>query len=93
MYNCDLVLHGNRSSRREREQLDSIVYEIPNHDIILITGDMDAKVGSGDSKKMISVGQYGIGTANDNEERLRTCSEIHNLITGDTWFSHKDLYR
>lgn len=50
-----------------------------------------AKVGNTCAKQMDSVGPHGVGTANYNGERLRTCCEMHKVINSGNWLPHKDM--
>ena len=42
------------------EKLQAVVEKTPRHDLLVITGDLNAKV----------MGKHGVGTRNDNGEKL-----------------------
>ena len=48
------------------EQLQSVVSQVPQHDMLLIIGDLNSKVGSDNTSNEI----HGCGIANENGERL-----------------------
>ncbi|XP_055387796.1 craniofacial development protein 2-like [Condylostylus longicornis] len=71
------------------EQLTSVLSSVPKSDILLLTGDFNAKVGS--VKTWPTIGLRGTGTRNNNGERLRDIAEQHGLVIGGTIFPHKEI--
>ena len=66
------------------EQLQYEVSRVPQHDLLLIMGDINAKVGLDNSNCEAAMGKHGSGSINDNGERLVDfCLDIHKL----TWKS------
>jgi hypothetical protein len=59
---------------------------IPAHDMVRILGDLDTKVGSENTGREHVMGKHGIGTINDNGEKLVEFCEENNLLIGDTLF-------
>ena len=59
----------------------------PN-DLLLITGDMNAKVGSSNHNRERVMGKHGTGIMNINGERLIDFCEMNNLVITGTVFPH-----
>ncbi|PVD24386.1 hypothetical protein C0Q70_14868 [Pomacea canaliculata] len=66
---------------------------VPIHDMLFIIGDLNAKVGSDNTCREHVMGKHGIGTINDNGERLADFCEENNLLIGATLFQHKDIHK
>jgi len=58
----------------------------PKHDMLVIVGDFNAKVGSRHPAEDFTVGSYGLGNRNDAEQRLvHFCTES-DLVIANTMF-------
>ena len=66
------------------EELNTLLKMCKNHEITLIVGDMNAKVGEGPTGSV--AGRYGLGEQNERGERLIQFCEEHNFIITNTWF-------
>ena len=75
------------------EQLQCEVSKIPQHDMLLITGDLNAKVGNNNSGREDTMRQHGCGTINDNGERLVEFCHSNRCIIGGTIFPHRDIHK
>ena len=75
------------------EQLQYEVSRVPQHDMLLITGDINAKVGSDNSNCEAAMGKHGCGSINDNGERLVDFCLNNNCIIGGTIFPHKNIHK
>ena len=75
------------------EQLQMVVSKVPRHDMLLIMGDLNAKVGADNTEFEKSMGKHGCGTRNDNEERLIDFCLNNNQVIGGTLFPHKDIHK
>ena len=75
------------------EQLQMAVSMLPQHDMLLLTGDMNAKVGTDNSNYERVMGRHGCGVRNDNGERLADFCMSNNLVIGGTIFPHKDIHK
>ncbi len=51
------------------EQLQQIVHGIPRHDIIVLAGDFNAKVGRESDTWRGTIGKFGWGDMNDSGEK------------------------
>ena len=68
------------------EQLQKAVAKVPAHDMLLVIGDMNAKVGNDNTSYERAMGKEGCGEMNENGERLvdfcmksQLCHRWHNL--------------
>ena len=75
------------------DQLQTAVESVHAHDMLLILGDLNAKVGSDNTGREHVTGKHGIGTINDNGERLADFCEENNLLIGGTLFQHKHIHK
>lgn len=75
------------------EQLQYEVSRVPQHDLLLIMGDINAKVGSDNSNCEAAMGKHGCGNINDNGERLVDFCLNNNCIIGGTTFPHKNIHK
>ena len=58
-------------------------------DIIILTGDWNAKIGSNNTDWKSVMGKYGYGDRNERGERLLEFATVHNLYICNTRFQHK----
>ena len=75
------------------DQLQTAVESVHAHDVLFILGDLNAKVGSDNTGREHVMGKHGIGTINDNGERLADFCEENNLLIGGTLFQHKHIHK
>ena len=67
--------------------------KVNKHDVLLITGDMNANVGSSYHNRERVMGKHGTGIMNSNRERLIDFCEMNNLIITETIFPHTDNHK
>ncbi|CAF5116865.1 unnamed protein product, partial [Rotaria magnacalcarata] len=58
-------------------------------DILVITGDWNAKVGNDNRGWESAMGKYGYGSRNERGERLLEFATLHNLVISNTLFQQK----
>ena len=59
------------------EQLQREVEATPRHDVLIVMGDLNAKIGQDNEGWEKVVGQHGLGRMNENGNRLATfCDSI-----------------
>lgn len=75
------------------DQLNATVSVVPQHDMLLIIGDFNAKVGRDNNNGERVMGKYGCGTMSENDERIANLCEEHNLVVGGTIFPHKQIHK
>ena len=76
------------------EQLQKIVDATPRHDMLLILGHWNAKVGQQQVGEEGIVGKYGLqGERNGNGERFVAFCALNNLAILSTMVPHKDIHR
>jgi hypothetical protein len=63
--------------------------KIHKKDVVIITGDWNAKVGSDNIDWKFVMGQYGYGSRNERGERLLEFATAHNLYICNTRFQQK----
>ena len=64
------------------DELQASVDETPSHDVLLIMGGLNAKVGVDKARQ-----------GKDNENRLTTFCQENRLVIGGTIFEHKNIHR
>ena len=74
-------------------QLWDTVSSCNKNDMIVVMGDLNAKVGNNNTNREELMGKFGVGIMNASGERLRDfCSANGFIITG-TIFPHKDIHK
>ena len=68
------------------EQLQTVVDSVHKHDILLVMGDLKAKVGEDNEGYENITGSHGVGERNDNGERLVDFCGLNNLVVTGTIF-------
>ena len=74
------------------EQLD-IVDSVHKHDILIVTGDLNAKVEEDNEGYENIIGSHGVGERNDNGESLVDFCVLNNFVVTCTIFPHKLIYK
>ena len=73
--------------------LQEVIDSVHQHDILIITGDMNAKVGSDNRSFERVMGTHGLGVRNDNGERLCSLCDANELVITGTIFPRKDIHK
>ena len=91
------MLRPNESDKEDKEdwyeQLQQAAAKVPQHDMLLIIGDMNAKVGYDNSNCERAMGKHGCGVMNDNGERLVDYCLNNNYVIGGTILAHRDIHK
>jgi len=75
------------------DMLQARVSLVPNHDLLLVMGDLNAKVGSDNSGYEACMGNHSPGTRNDNGERFIEFCATNELVIGGSLFPHKEIHK
>ncbi|XP_072025119.1 craniofacial development protein 2-like [Amphiura filiformis] len=75
------------------EQLQAIVDSIHKHDVLIVMGDLNAKVGEDNEGCESIMGKHGLGVRNDNGERLVDFCNLNNLVITGTIFPHRQIHK
>lgn len=75
------------------EHLSQVISKVPCHDMLLITGDLNAKVGEDNTNYERAMGKHGCGVMNNNGERLADFCLNNNCVIGGTIFPHKAIHK
>ena len=75
------------------EQLEEEIRTTPRHDVLMVIGDLNARVGEDNTGKETAIGTQGFGCANNNGERLSNLCAESRLVTGGTLFMHRDIHK
>ena len=75
------------------EQLQAAIKNVPQHDMLIIMGDMNAKVGAENVGRERALGKHGCGKMNENGERLADFCLSNNCVIGGTIFPHKNIHK
>ena len=87
-----ICAHISKQPEEEKDKfyeiLDQTLREYKKgRECLVVMGDFNAKVGSGREENII--GPYGLGTRNENGDRLVNFCKKHNLFVTNTWFQQK----
>ena len=74
-------------------QLQATTEEVKTHDMLLIIGDMNARVGGDNRGREGTIGKHGLGVMNDNGGRLCDFCEENDLTIGGSLFQHKTIHK
>ena len=71
------------------ESLRAVVENVRQHDMLILMGDFNAKVGREDGIWREVMGAFGVGARNNNGQRLLEFCAEHRLSITNTGFKHK----
>ncbi|XP_073821416.1 uncharacterized protein [Musca autumnalis] len=75
------------------EQLTTTINGIANRDLLILLGDFNAKIGCENEGLSHIMGKHGMGTRNDNGERLVEFCQATQLVIGGSLFPHKRIHK
>ena len=87
----------NEASKEEKDafyqKLHYVMLKGKKRDVTLVMGDLNAQVGSSNEEHKNAMGCHGVGTMNDNGERLADFCATEDLVIGGTLFPHKTAHK
>ncbi|XP_063420210.1 craniofacial development protein 2-like [Mytilus trossulus] len=75
------------------EKLRSVMEGVHAHDVVLVNGDLNAKVGNDNIGVERIMGNNGCGTCNENGNLLIEFCGLNDLVIGGTLFQHKEIHK
>lgn len=75
------------------EELDRVVQLVPSGDQLIILGDFNARVGADHQSWPSCLGHFGVGSMNDNGQRLLEFCSQHQLCVTNTYFNGPKRHR
>ncbi|VDP29660.1 unnamed protein product [Schistosoma margrebowiei] len=74
-------------------RLQSIVEKCPTKDLIILMGDLNAKVGMDNTGYKDIMGRHGPGERNENGKRFPNLCAFNKLVIGGTIFPYKRIHK
>jgi exonuclease III len=74
-------------------QVQRVMRRIPKRDVVIVMGDLNAKVGDSNLYIEKSMGRHGLGGKNENGEMLIEFCEENELVIGGTLFCHPRIHK
>ena len=85
--------HNDEDKDKFYNQLQSSINKTPSHDLLLLMGDFNAKIGNDNISVERTIGTHGIGLLNQNGERLFELCQVSDLCISNTTLQHKDIHK
>ena len=85
--------HNDEDKDKFYNQLQSLINKTPSHDLLLVTGDFNTKIGNDNIGVERTIGTHGIGQLNQNGERLLELCQVSDLCISNITFQHKDIHK
>ena len=74
-------------------KLQVVLDKLPKKDVNIVMGDANAKIGSDNTGYEDIMGKHGLGTMNNNGERLADMCAFNRLVIGGSIFPHKRIHK
>ena len=75
------------------DQLQAKLERTPCHEMKIVMGDLNAKVGSDNTSHDRAIGKDGCDSMNNNGERLLEFCMAYDLVVGGTLFPHREIHK
>ena len=75
------------------DQLEEEIWTTPRHDVLMVVGDLNARVGEENTGRERAMGTEGFGCINNNGKRLSDLCVENNLVIGGTLFKHRNIHK
>ena len=73
--------------------LSASIRDIPNSEQLFLLGDFNARVGADHNSWPLNLGSFGVGTMNENGQRLLEFCTSHNLVVTNSFFKTKPQHK
>ena len=87
----------NDSKEEDKEdfynRLRTLIQKCPRSNVIILMGDLNAKIGSNNNGYEECMGTNGLGEMNDNGERLADLCAADGLVIGGSLFMHRNIHK
>jgi len=87
----------NVATNEEKEAfyglLETTLQHIKQSDIVILMGDLNAKIGEDNLGLKNVMGRHGMGVRNENGEMFIDLCMNYNLVIGGSLFPHKDIHK
>ena len=74
-------------------RIQYVLDSVNEHDMLIVTGDIKAKVGNDNWVYESVMGKYGLGHRNDNGEGLCESCDMNELAITRTLFPHNTIQK
>ena len=74
-------------------RLEAVCQSLSGKGLLLLMGDLNAKIGSENRGYEEVMGQHGLGMMNDNGERLANFCAANDLVIGGSLFPHRRIHK
>ena len=94
-----IIAYYAPTEEAEEEEKDEFYKQLeeirttPRHDVLMVIGDLNARVGEDNTGKERAMGTQGFGCANNNGERLSDLCVESRLVIGGTLVMHRDIHK
>ena len=75
------------------DELQKTLDSRTRRDILIVTGDFNAKIGNDNTGRERIMGREGLGTMNENGEMFADFCVFNDLVIGGSVFQHKDIHK
>ena len=87
----------NNADEEEKDlfyaQLQAVVDKVPRRDMLILMGDLNAKVGSDNTGRDREMGKNGLGDMNENGKLFADFCAFNELTIGGTLFPHRRIHK
>ena len=83
----------DRQKNESYNQLQDTISDSNRNDLLVVMGDLNAKVGNNNTNREEVMGKFGVSVMNDNGERLCDFCSTNGLIITGAAFPHKDIHK
>ena len=98
--NMDIIMVYAPTNEAEEEtkelfyhRLTAVMDRRPRRNLIVVMGDLNAKIGGDNEGYETVMGKEGLGEMNDNGERFADFCDIQDLVIGGSVFPHKRIHK